>query len=74
MSVPLPRITRVKVTARPSFDELVESLDRHHERLCGASAGLLETVAYLDKAENWGDDETSLSCFLSARFGIGSGS
>ena len=73
MSVPLPRITRVKVTARPSFDELVESLDRHHERLCAASAAMLETISYLDREEHWGDDEASLSCFLAARYGVSSG-
>lgn len=73
MSVPPPRITRVEVTARPSFEELVGSLDRHHEALCAASAGLLETTSYLEAHERWGDDETSLSCFLAARYGVSSG-
>jgi hypothetical protein len=63
----------VKVAVRPSFEEVVESLDRRHERLCADLAGLLETVSYLDLEGGWGDDETSLECFLSARYGVGSG-
>jgi hypothetical protein len=63
----------MKVVARPSFDELVASLDRHHERVCEASAQMLETIAYLDENEAWGEDETSLDCFLAARYGVGSG-
>jgi uncharacterized protein DUF222/HNH endonuclease len=63
----------VNVIARPQFDEVVASLDRRHERLCADMADLLETIAYLDQNESWGDDETSLECFLSARYGVGSG-
>ncbi|MGH2711597.1 MAG: DUF222 domain-containing protein [Actinomycetota bacterium] len=63
----------MKVMARPSFDEVVESLDRRHTRLCADLADLLETISYLDREEAWGDDETSLECFLSARYGVGSG-
>jgi hypothetical protein len=66
-------MTRVKVAAHPSFEEVVASLDRQHEKLCSASAGLLETVAYLDEMHSWGDDETSLECFLSARYSVSSG-
>lgn len=73
MSDPPPRITSMKVMARPTFDEVIESLDRQHEALCAASAGLLETISYLQRTEDWGDDETSLECFLSARYGVGSG-
>ena len=63
----------MKVVARPSFDQLVSALDRHHAELCTASAALLQTIAYLDQTESWGGDETSLECFLSARFGVTSG-
>ncbi|MGH2710720.1 MAG: DUF222 domain-containing protein [Actinomycetota bacterium] len=63
----------MKVTARPSFDQLVASLDRHHARLCADMADLLETVSYLDLSESWGDDETSLECFLSARYSVSAG-
>ena len=73
LSVPLPRITVVKVVARPSFEEVVQALDGHHQRLRAASAAMLETIAYLDSAESWGDDESSLSCFLAGRYGVGSG-
>ena len=63
----------MKVIARPSFDQLVASLDRHHQRLCAASADLLETIGYLDESESWGDDETSLECFLSGRYSVSAG-
>jgi hypothetical protein len=62
----------VKVIARPSFDQLVASLDQHQAAICAASAGLLETIAYLDETGSWGDDETSLECFLAARYAVSS--
>jgi len=52
---------------------LIESLDRQHAVLCAASARLLETIAYLDEAVSWGDDEISLECFLAARYSVSSG-
>ena len=63
----------MKVVARPSFDQVVASLDLHHRRHCSALAALLETVGYLDQAEAWGDDETSLECFLSGRYSVSAG-
>ena len=63
----------MKVIARPSFEDVVASLDRRRERHCAALADLLETVAYLDETESWGDDETSLECFLSARYAVSAG-
>lgn len=63
----------MKVVARPSVDELVASLDRAHERLCSASAAMLETIAYLDEHEHWGDDQASLSCVLAGRYGVSAG-
>ena len=57
-------------TARDQLDVLLERLDEDHARLSAASAALLETIAELDAAESWSeDDETSLSCFLAARLG-----
>lgn len=73
MSDPLSKIGLVKVIARPSFDELIVSLDCQHEALCAASGGLLETIGYIAETEAWGDDETSLECFLSARYSVSSG-
>jgi hypothetical protein len=56
--------------ARTDFDSLLEELDERHAALSAASASLLETIAKLDEADSWSeDDETSLSCFLAARLG-----
>jgi hypothetical protein len=73
MSVVVPRITRVKVIARPAFDQLVDALDSQHASLCAASSGMLETIAYLAGDEDWGDDQSSLSCFLAGRYHLSSG-
>lgn len=57
-------------TAR-DFELVLNELDRRHARLTTASAELLETIAELDETENWSeDDETSLSYFLAARYGV----
>ena len=63
----------MEVTARPSLDEVVHALDGSHQRLSAALSELLETVAYLDESGSWGDEETSLECFLSARYSVTSG-
>ena len=55
---------------RSDFDALLMRLDQRHAELCAASAALLETIAGLEEADSWSeDDETSLSCFLAARLG-----
>ena len=53
-----------------NLEILLHRLDRDHARLTAVSAALLQTIADLEESDTWSeDDETSLSCFLSARLG-----